>query len=64
MITANDCTLITANDCSLNRYMLKKLVNFGKNLIFFLLSTHNGKKIKNLKKIFKNDFLIGLNSKG
>ena len=44
--------------------MLKKIINFGKNEIFFQ-STHNGEKIKNnKKKLKKNDFLMGLSSKG
>ncbi len=52
MITANDCTLSTANDCSLNRYMLKKLVYFGKNLIFFFAKYSQWKKDIELKKKF------------
>ena len=32
--------------------MLKKIINFGKNEIFFQ-STHNGEKIKNNKKKLK-----------
>ena len=40
---------------------LKKSSILKKILKFFLLSTHNGENIKNLK---KNYFLIGMNSKG
>ncbi len=40
------------------------LVQLKKQLWVFLQSTHNGEQIKNLKKILKTDFLMGLNSKG
>ena len=32
--------------------MLKKIVNFGKHLNFYLQITHNSEKIKNKKKRF------------